>query len=629
MKVSSRLEKLFHHIGIKGKEETKEEILFEKIVNENVEQLKTVDKREEEILKRKWLYVLKKTYQEYGKGSIGNKVEIFNNGYDTYNDILKEIERSKRRVWFEVYIFDDSKLGEEVVRSLCDAGNRGCDVILLLDFIGSFKMKNGWIKKLKENNVHVIFFNSLLNSFFNSFPFFFRDHRKLIITDDSAYCGSMNVAENVLSNEEAELLAENRTTKVEAATEERKRLSDDNFKLKSETKTETIEKGNILAEKGYGKILREKKNGMNGYTQEGIEEKKQTCLMYYDLHIKVKGPAVKHLADVFLDSLNLAQKEITRDRIEEQKSYIEDKNSCYLQILESNVMKKKKSIQSAFEIILRNATNNIYITTSYFLPPGFLRRALLYALSKGVNISFLFSGNSDILGDVPATYYIIKKFLKKNNRSMLEYTVFFRNYMHFNLYKYFNYKKYLKKRYNATNTNNTTNTTPCTSNSTIPSDIDDITNNSNNKGWILKKKKRGFSSFYFLQNKHCHAKNIVVDNLWTSIGSFNWDRYSSRRNLEVMVSIFDKTICDQLIKEHRKKVNSDSIHITLPHILNRNIFQIVLSYCFYHLGKLSGKNIFDGLSNNSKKTVLRKALVNKYLKDNCMQNISISMMWAV
>lgn len=31
---------------------------------------------------------------------------------------------------------------------------------------------------------------------------------------------------------------------------------------------------------------------------------------------------------------------------------------------------------------------------------------------------------------------------------------------------------------------------------------------------------------FMTNNKHYHGKVLVVDDVWSSIGSFNWDRYS-------------------------------------------------------------------------------------------------------
>ncbi|KJP88959.1 hypothetical protein AK88_01453 [Plasmodium fragile] len=528
-------------------------------------------KKEKDILKKKWKYMLKKNKEKYGKVSDGNQIHIYNDSHTAYKDIFESIEKSKKRVWFECYWVDDSELANEVVDSLCNAAKRGCDVIFLIDYIGSLQIKNKWVRKMKESNVQVILFNTFLNSFLNMLPIVFRDHRKIIIVDDIAYCGSMNVNEHVVPSGVGWYSKQKRGDKE--ADKEGEKQADKEADAEGETKSNSQR------------------------------------LQFYDLHIKVKGPAVKDLADVFIDSLSMANTPITREPIEEQQRYEDEHgHSCFIQVLHSNVLKKVRSIQSTFEWVIKNvSTKNIYITTSYFIPPGFLRRALFSALNKGVDISFLLSGNSDVVGDVPATYHVVKKFLKKFNKGSdsddgsSEETGGgsgsggndereerkANSYLH-----------NLRKRAGSKIGHN-----------------------------FLHRQKKGKSDFYFLQNRHCHAKNLMVDNLWCAVGSYNWDRYSSRRNLEVMVSIFDQKICNQFVQEHKSKIKSDSKHVTLSHLASRSLFQEFLSCFAYHLAKWSGKNILDGLSNDNKRTFVRKAIVNKYLSDNCVENISLNMMW--
>ncbi|ANQ08864.1 Cardiolipin synthetase [Plasmodium coatneyi] len=568
-----------------GGKKKQEQIDIEKLVEDNVEQL-NLNKKEKEIIKKKWKYILKKNKEKYGKVSDGNKIKIYNDGHTAFRDILRSIEKSKKRIWFESYIFDDSELAKEVVDSLCNAAKRGCDVILLIDYIGSLKIKNKWVNKLKENNVQVLFFNSFLSSFLNMLPIFFRDHRKIIIVDNAAYCGSMNVSDSVVPSG------------LGWHSDGMGHMDE----VEEEADVENTADGGVSTSGGIMPNRCEDQLPSEGHPEENEKKNKSKLLQYYDLHIKVKGPAVKDLADVFIDSLKMAKTSITREPIEEQERYEDEEgNSCFVQVLESNVLRKIRSIQSTFEWVIKNgATKNIYITTSYFIPPGFLRRALFSSLNNGVDISFLLSGNSDVLGDVPATYHIVKKFLRRSQKGSVS----------------------------SGNNNNSDQ-----SDQPIQGKANSYLHNLRKRAEsrigdnFLKRQKKGNCDFYFFQNRHCHAKNLMVDNLWCAVGSYNWDRFSSRRNLEVMVSIFDKKICEQFVKEHKSKIKNESEQVTLAQVANRNVFQGFFSYCAYHMAKLSGKNILDGLSKDSKKTILRKAIVNKYLSDNCVENISLNMMW--
>ena len=46
-----------------------------------------------------------------------------------------------------------------------------------------------------------------------------------------------------------------------------------------------------------------------------------------------------------------------------------------------------------------------------------------------------------------------------------------------------------------------------------------------------------------------HAKHMCVDGVFSTIGSFNFDLYSARRNLEVGVAVFDRNFALKM-QEH-------------------------------------------------------------------------------
>ncbi|PHJ20485.1 phospholipase d active site domain-containing protein [Cystoisospora suis] len=104
-------------------------------------------------------------------------------------------------------------------------------------------------------------------------------------------------------------------------------------------------------------------------------------------------------------------------REEEQDDDVDDAHDVLIQVLESNVLRNQRSIQAVLKNAIYNATVSLYVTTSYFVPPGFLRRALQAALARdGVDVFLLLSGDSDVWGDVYATTYVVRKFLSKKRR---------------------------------------------------------------------------------------------------------------------------------------------------------------------------------------------------------------------
>jgi cardiolipin synthase len=55
-----------------------------------------------------------------------------------------------------------------------------------------------------------------------------------------------------------------------------------------------------------------------------------------------------------------------------------------------------------------------------------------------------------------------------------------------------------------------------------------------------------------------HAKIVCVDSLFSTVGSFNFDWFSGRRNLEVALSIFDHALAREFETLHQQRtVNAD------------------------------------------------------------------------
>jgi cardiolipin synthase len=51
---------------------------------------------------------------------------------------------------------------------------------------------------------------------------------------------------------------------------------------------------------------------------------------------------------------------------------------------------------------------------------------------------------------------------------------------------------------------------------------------------------------YEMNGTNLHAKNATIDDIYGSVGSYNLDHWSGRRNLEVTLSVFDNKIADEL-----------------------------------------------------------------------------------
>mmetsp|Transcript_43862 Transcript_43862/g.113271 ORF Transcript_43862/g.113271 Transcript_43862/m.113271 type:complete len:494 (-) Transcript_43862:114-1595(-) len=154
------------------------------------------DEESLEARRHKWASFLQHN-QKYGSYSSGNRVTALEGGDASYTEMLAAIAAAQTRVWCESYIFDNSRVAGIFVEALGDARRRGCDVILMVDYIGALPFKSEWADHLQSLGADVIFFNPVLPSSRSVGPISFRDHRKILICDEVGFCGSMNIQDEV------------------------------------------------------------------------------------------------------------------------------------------------------------------------------------------------------------------------------------------------------------------------------------------------------------------------------------------------------------------------------------------------------------------------------------------------
>src|SRR5262249_61367450 len=69
--------------------------------------------------------------------SSGNRVSLLRDGPAAFDAMVDLIERSSKTIALESYIFRSDEVGGRVAESLIAAVNRGVDVRLLIDWVGS------------------------------------------------------------------------------------------------------------------------------------------------------------------------------------------------------------------------------------------------------------------------------------------------------------------------------------------------------------------------------------------------------------------------------------------------------------------------------------------------------------
>lgn len=127
-----------------------------------------------------------------------NQVEIYIDGHDKFDALLKSIENANHHIHMVYYIIKNDKLGNKIINALTKKASEGIEVRLLYDGMGGIRLPRRFFNKLKASGGKVAcFFPSLLplvNIRLN-----YRNHRKIVVIDGKeAYVGGFNIGDEYL-----------------------------------------------------------------------------------------------------------------------------------------------------------------------------------------------------------------------------------------------------------------------------------------------------------------------------------------------------------------------------------------------------------------------------------------------
>jgi cardiolipin synthase len=144
----------------------------------------------------------------FGGASAGNAIKLYFDGDEKFEDLWQAIALAKRRVWLEVYILEPDRVGARTIEELTRAAERGCEVRLLFDAIGSSHVTESFLRPLRVAGGTAHGFNPLLKwqrllrlertaRKGGAESLFRRDHRKIVVIDNKiGFCGGMNISED-------------------------------------------------------------------------------------------------------------------------------------------------------------------------------------------------------------------------------------------------------------------------------------------------------------------------------------------------------------------------------------------------------------------------------------------------
>ena len=188
---------------------------------------------------------------------------------------------------------------------------------------------------------------------------------------------------------------------------------------------------------------------------------------FCDVMLRVEGPAVRDLADVFLASLRETA-DLERPRLPETEPLPE---GVPVQVLGLDTPENHDALNRALREAVQKARERCYLTTPYFVPPDWLIASLADAARRGVDVRLLTAGRTEVRAVRMAGRHVYGTLLESGVR------------------------------------------------------------------------------IYEMTECALHAKDLVIDDAFCSVGSYNIDRWSSRHNLELNVAAVDAALASRLREE--------------------------------------------------------------------------------
>lgn len=127
-----------------------------------------------------------------------NEIEIYTNGNDKFNELIKQIRNAKDHIHMVYYILKPDNIGTKIVDELTQKAEQGVEVRLLYDAMGVRKLPKHFFDKLnKAGGKTACFFPAILphiNTRIN-----FRNHRKIAVVDGKVgFVGGINIGDEYL-----------------------------------------------------------------------------------------------------------------------------------------------------------------------------------------------------------------------------------------------------------------------------------------------------------------------------------------------------------------------------------------------------------------------------------------------
>jgi cardiolipin synthase len=138
-------------------------------------------------------------FQDPGEHLVeGNQVRLLRNGVAAFPEMLSAIARAEQQILLEMYWFGSDQIGRRFARALTAAAQRGVEVAVMFDAVGSVGASDEMFAELERAGVQVIEYNPIApwKRRFRWLRLTRRDHRKILVVDGHVgFTGGINIAD--------------------------------------------------------------------------------------------------------------------------------------------------------------------------------------------------------------------------------------------------------------------------------------------------------------------------------------------------------------------------------------------------------------------------------------------------
>ncbi len=127
-----------------------------------------------------------------------NKIEILNNGEETFPALFEALEKARKFIHLEYYIIDEGQLATRLKDILIRKAGLGVEVRIIYDDVGCWSLSKGFIRELREAGIQIypflpVRFRHLANKAN------YRNHRKIAVIDGmTGFVGGLNIADRYM-----------------------------------------------------------------------------------------------------------------------------------------------------------------------------------------------------------------------------------------------------------------------------------------------------------------------------------------------------------------------------------------------------------------------------------------------